>query len=87
MPVNAKVNSRKSDKIPSPDFIEERRDSLIQYWNLLINTHPNMFKRGISLSLTGTLDPRADLMDLAIETMKEKCEYLIEVRGYEAWRL
>jgi len=87
MPVNAKINSRKSDKISSPDFIEERRDFLIQYWNLLMNTHPNMFQRGISLSLTGSPGSRADLMDLAIERMKEKCEYLIEVRGYEAWRL
>jgi len=86
MPVNAKVNSRKSDRIPSPEFIEERRDSLVQYWNLLMNTHPNMFQRGISLSLTGSPGSRADLMDLAIERMKEKCEYLIEVRGYEAWR-
>jgi hypothetical protein len=87
MPVNAKVNGRKSDKIPSPDFIEERGDTLIQYWTLLMNAHPNMFKRGISLSLTGTPGSQADLMDLAIERMKEKCEYLIEVRGYEAWRL
>ena len=87
MPVNAKINSKKSDKIPLPEFIEERRDTLIQYWTLLMNAYPNMFKRGISLSLTGSSDSQADLMDLAIERMKEKCEYLIEVRGYEAWRL
>jgi len=87
MPVNARVNSRKSDKIPSPDLIEERKDSLIQYWNLLRSTYPEMFEREISLSLTGTPNPGPGLLDVAIERIKEKCEYLIDVRGYEAWSL
>lgn len=41
----------------------------------------------IAVSLIGPQALGSDWLDRAFEHLTEKCAYLIEVRGYEAWTI
>ncbi len=86
LPSTDRVNLDKKDKIPSLACIEFCRPAILRYWGLLREEYPLRFDREISLSLTGSaISGSADWEDVAIRCLKEKCRYLIEVRGYEEW--
>lgn len=85
LPVTKKVNKEKLDRIPSPEFLEERKIAIKHYWSLLHEKYPEAFDRELSISLTGTIDTGSDWQEIAIQKLKEKCTYLIEVRGFDAW--
>jgi hypothetical protein len=87
LPVTNQVNMDKRDKIPSPEFIEQRKSALKHYWNLLQKEHPRKFDRELSISLTGVIDPASDWLEIAVQKLIEKCRYYIEVRGFDAWSL
>ena len=87
LPASNQVNMDKKDKIPKPEFIDERKIAIKKYWNLLRKEYPQKFDRELSISLTGTIDPQLDWQEIAIEHLKEKCAYLIDVRGFNAWSL
>ncbi len=87
MPVTNQVNMDKRDKIPSPEFIEQRKSALKHYWNLLQKEHPRKFDRELAISLTGVIDPASDWQEIAVQKLIEKCRYYIEVRGFDAWSL
>jgi hypothetical protein len=86
LPASNRVNLDKKDKIPKPEFIDERKSAIKHYWNLLRKEYPKKFVREFSISLTGIPDPQLDWQEIAIEHLKEKCAYLIDVRGFDAWR-
>jgi len=46
---------------------------------------PSLFEREITVSPLGLETPLSDWQDRAFEHLTEKCAYLINVRGYEAW--
>src|SRR5208337_4268232 len=86
LPSTDRVNLDKKDKIPSLACIESCRPIIIHYWRLLREAYPQRFDREISLALTGTLEPgSSDWEEIAMGKLKEKCRYLIEVRGFEVW--
>jgi len=87
LPASEKVNREKKDKIPSPEFIDKRKNVIKYYWNLLHIQYPSRFDREIKISLIGTFDPKPNWQEIAIERLKEKCRYLIDVRGFDAWDL
>jgi hypothetical protein len=87
LPATNTVNAKKRDRIPAPGFIERRSEAIIQYWDLLHENYPARFAREINLSLTGSVELSQGWQDVAIQRLCKKCEYLIEVRGFDPWSL
>ncbi len=87
LPSTNRVNLDKKDKIPSLACIESCRPAILRYWGLLREAYPERFDREISLSLTGSaISGSSCWEEVAIRCLKEKCRYLIEVRGCEEWK-
>jgi len=86
LPATKQVNKDKLDKIPSPEFIDARKPAIKMYWGLLRDQFPQQFGRELAISLTGPIDMNGDWQEKAIEKLKEKCRYFIEVRGFDSWR-
>lgn len=84
LPADVEMNSQKSDKIPTPELIEKRKDIIFDYWDLL-NSHEEIrFQKEIEFSLIGAA--ANNWKDLAIKQIQNNCEYLIESRGHTPWR-
>lgn len=85
LPSKQTTNNKKRDKIPSPIFIEERRNSILKYWNLLNAKQTNRFRKEIQVALLG--NKSFDSWEqTCIEQLKNSCSYLINIRGYEEWK-
>lgn len=54
LPAQKKVNSDKRDHIPSPDFIEKRKDDILNYWELVNESQPQRFRKEIQVALLGS---------------------------------
>jgi hypothetical protein len=87
LPAMKQVNLDKKDKIPSPEFIEKQKPVIRKYWSLMQESYSLKFNREMQISLTGTIASGSDWQETAIQKLKEKCHYLIEVRGFDAWNL
>jgi len=88
MPARNSVNAKKSDRVPSPDFIISRKDVIFRYWESLVETYPDLFHQEIGSSLTGTRDySTGNWNNVAFSGLVEKSKYLIDTRGYPAWTL
>ncbi len=80
------VNANKSDMIPSCSLLLRREEVITDYWSQVRQVFPTQFEREISISLLGrkiTEDRR--WKEDAFANLVQKAEYLIEIRGYEAW--
>ena len=87
LPALESVNGKKRDRIPSPAFIDKRSDAIVTHWDSMFEVYPRRFSREINLALTGLPEKMPGWQDVALERLEEKCEYLIEVRGFDAWSL
>ncbi len=87
LPALDSINAKKRDRIPDPSLLKSRRESIIGYWDLLHDHARRPFEREIAVSLLGLETPQGDWQDRAFDHLAEKCAYLIDVRGYEAWAM
>jgi hypothetical protein len=87
LPTSKIVNTKKRERIPSPEFIEQRRDAISRYWNIVMGEYPQRFLRELKISLLGPSTASSDWNKRAIQRLMEKCEYLINVRGFDVWTL
>ncbi len=87
IPVKKAVNIKKSNQIPFPDFVEQRKKDIIFYWDYLRNRYPKQFDHQIFASLTGKKLIATQWQETAIEQLKIKCDYLINIRGMEGWKI
>jgi hypothetical protein len=97
LPTHPGVNQKKRDKIPTPEFIERRQELILKYWRLMNDKQSTRFMKEIQLSLLGykTKDieekespENADnWLHTGINQLKENCRYLINLRGFEEWKL
>ena len=85
LPASQVINAKKRDKIPTPTFIEQRREAISHYWDLLEREYPQRFRREMTISLLGTSNKSPDWHEIGIQRLTEKCEYLIDIRGFEGW--
>ncbi|UUX92536.1 HNH endonuclease domain-containing protein [Methanoplanus endosymbiosus] len=83
LPALNSVNSRKSDRIPSPALIERRSDAITGYWDILHENYPVRFEKEISVSLMR--NSGSDRMDDCVTALADTCEYLTEIRGFEVF--
>ena len=72
LPATKQVNRDKLDKIPLPEFIEERKSAIKLYWDLLREKYPQQFDRELAISLTGPIDMKRDVQEIAIGRLKRK---------------
>jgi len=86
LPTYDAVNAQKKACIPSPSLIEAREGAIMGYWDILHDAFPIRFEREISASLAGP-EVGDSWMDEAFSRLVETSEYLIDVRGYEAWEI
>jgi hypothetical protein len=87
IPVKKSVNIKKSNQIPFPDLVEQQKKDIIFYWNFLRNRYQKQFDHQIFASLTGKKLVGTYWQETAIEQLKMKCDYLINVRGMEGWKI
>lgn len=82
-PANAKINSQKSDSIPSPALIEKSQNRILEAWNLLRETNSHQFHYDLHRGL-GVTNPGAPLSD-ALPILKARATNLIQTRGLPAY--
>ena len=85
-PSSARTNNVKRDKIPSPKFIEERKDSIIDYWEIINESQPKRFQKEIQIALLGKY-PFDKWQQQSLKQLKDTCNYLISKRGYQSWEI
>lgn len=83
LPANKTTNGEKSDKIPTPELIENRKEIIFDYWDLLKSHEEIRFQKEIEFSLTGAKP--YSWKETAIKQIQSNCEYLIEARGLTPW--
>jgi hypothetical protein len=82
LPVEKHVNARKRAQIPGPALVEARSEEITGYWTLLDQAYPHRFRQELAVSLTGGEAGANNLIREGIDHLIEKCEYLIEIRGF-----
>ena len=88
MPSKQKYNSKKSDKIPSTSLLKQRKDTIISYWQQVLDIAPERFKTEAIVALCGNTQPNNDnLLEICFDSLTDKCEFLIEQQGHESWEL
>ena len=84
LPASSRVNAKKSDKIPTPELIENSAPRIVSYWDRIDRFQPERFAREIGISLIGP-ERKTDWRNQALIQLKERCRFLIDNRGCEAW--
>ena len=85
MPATPDANGRKSDRIPAEALLEARKDAILHSWGQMMQYAPTVFEKEIRISLIGDQFDPSRWQEQAFTALKEKCRYLIEIRGYAAW--
>jgi len=87
LPASNVINAKKRDRIPTPTSIEQRGETISHYWDLLEKEYYQRFHREMTISLLGNPNRTDDWHDIAIQRLMDKCEYLIDIRGFEGWSI
>lgn len=85
LPTRGVINSSKSNKIPSPILIEKQKELILKYWHISNKYFPKRFQKEIEIALLG--NPSHDWVDTGIKQLKYNCEHLINIRGFEEWKI
>jgi len=87
LPSKSNINrNQKRDKIPPPHLIEKQKDIILEYWNIVYQEQSKRFTKEFQISLLGNLS-FDDWQVNGITQLKESCNYLIENRGFEEWKI
>lgn len=86
VPVQASVNLRKHDAIPSPLLLRKRKELIMTYWERLADSYADTFSREMQSALVVSNAPIEEgMMETAFENLVGKSTYLIEIRGCTPW--
>jgi transposase-like protein len=78
-------NQTKSDFIPHPELLDRQKELIVWYWNKMNEYDPDIFMKQIRYSLIGKDADIANWQERAFTSLRKKCEYLINVLGYQSW--
>lgn len=62
---------------------QKRSDAITGYWEILHENYPVRFEKEISVSLMR--NSGSDRMEDGVISLAETCQYLTEIRGFEAF--
>lgn len=87
LPATRAANASKSDRIPAPVLVDSRRRQIIDCWDAVRSRFEHAFQSDFRLTLAGMrVDfSRPDWGDAGIESLMNKCAYLIDDRGFAPW--
>jgi CRISPR/Cas system Type II protein with McrA/HNH and RuvC-like nuclease domain len=86
LPALSKINSNKLDKIPSPEIIEKQKNHILEYWEIIYEHQSKRFQNEIQVALLGN-HSFENWKNIGISQLQNRCTYLIENRGFEAWNI
>jgi hypothetical protein len=86
LPSNSIINNQKRDKIPSPEIIERQRSLILEYWEIIYRHQTNRFQKEIQVALLGN-HSFSSWKSIGITQLQNSCNYLIENRGFEEWKI
>ena len=85
LPALKTENQTKSDFIPHPELLDRQKELIVWYWNKMNEYDPDVFMKQIRYSLMGKDADTANWQEHAFTSLRKKCEYLINVLGYQSW--
>jgi|APSaa5957512622_1039677.scaffolds.fasta_scaffold16876_1 hypothetical protein len=83
IPTYSSVNSRKKDRIPSPELLQKRKKQIINHWQIAKSLYPNQFQSELQLSLMGFNDEFN--YETVFEALISAVDNLIIVRKHRKW--
>ena len=86
LPATRKINNQKLDKIPSSKIIESRKKQILEYWEILYSNQHVRFEKEIQVALLGNHSIET-WRTIGIDQLKRRCNFLIENRGFEEWKM
>jgi hypothetical protein len=86
MPSTPKINSEKRDKIPTPEIIERQKELILNYWEIIFENQSKRFQKEVQVSLLGN-NSFDTWKKMGILQLQNSCNYLIENRGFEEWKI
>lgn len=86
LPSDAKTNNIKRDKIPTPDMIEKQKNLILEYWEIIYESQSKRFQKEIQVALLGN-QSFDTWKSIGITQLQNSCNYLIENRGFEGWKI
>jgi SAM-dependent methyltransferase len=87
MQVDAKVNGKKSDKLPSAQLLMERKSAILEDWDVLRTAMPDAFDRQASHLLGSAMQGAAPVTNVLFSRFKEAVEVTALQRGVARWTL
>ncbi|MBU3660972.1 MAG: hypothetical protein FGM14_13940 [Flavobacteriales bacterium] len=86
LPSDSKINNQKKDKIPKPEIIERQKNLIIDYWGIIYEHQSKRFQKEIQVALLGN-HSFDSWKNSGITQLQNSCNYLIENRGFEGWKI
>lgn len=86
LPSDSKINNQKRDKIPIPEVIERQKNLIIDYWGIIYEHQSKRFQKEIQVALLGN-HSFDSWKNSGISQLQNSCNYLIENRGFEGWKI
>lgn len=88
MPSTSAMNSKKKDKIPSPQLLKMKdvKERIVNGWSELHLAHQGQFKSEIQLALLGNKVFREKTWkNASYENLTAMCHHMIDLRGLNPW--
>ncbi len=86
LPSDSKINNQKRDKIPAPEVIERQKKIILDYWEIIYKNQTKRFQKEIQVALLGN-NSFDSWKTTGISQLQKSCNYLIENRGFEEWKI
>lgn len=86
LPSDSKINNQKRDKIPTPEIIDRQKNLILDYWEIIFESQSKRFQKEIQVALLGN-HSFDSWKNIGITQLQNSCNYLIENRGFEGWKI
>jgi hypothetical protein len=86
LPSESKINNQKRDKIPTPEIIDRQKNLILEYWGIIFESQSKRFQKEIQVALLGN-HSFDSWKSTGISQLQNNCNYLIENRGFEGWKI
>lgn len=86
LPSDSRINNQKRDKIPTPEIIDRQKNLILDYWGIIFESQSKRFQKEIQVALLGN-HSFDSWKNIGISQLQNSCNYLIENRGFEGWKI
>jgi hypothetical protein len=86
LPATPQINNQKRDKIPTPEIIERQKNLVLDYWEIINESQSQRFQKEMQVALLGN-HSFDTWKNIGISQLQNSCNYLIESRGFEGWKI